>query len=225
MNFENNWMSQSQMKFYEKTVNIVANLHPNSDHYDMLMNENAPETAVGKIQYLLAYWEELRRRGVKLNAEIHAYFLRKKKNLDFIPDLVGEMKDDFEQFLELDRKFNLRLYGAVFKGYDPVSEKCYKIKGLFLSPKDNYAGKHLNLYCWTRSRHLDLIYSDDDLCNMSTNISTRYNQRMETLNRHKRIMEMFHGKIIDKMFVVKIHPTCENGYEIREAGVIHGFKG
>lgn len=214
---------ESPEYFYRKAVNIVHNLSPESNYYHFLMREEVPKTRNGKIDYLLEFWEDEKEKALILHKNIDDYYNRKKENDHYnaVDKSIGADAEDFRNFLKFDEQFDLKPYKVELKIRDQVKELEYKFKA-YLSLQDNYRGKHLNLYLWTRSHQLDWVYAGDKLHEGVPN--TRFGQKLMKLNRYKCALEMATDKIVDQMFVVNFHPSSANGCEVREVQALPSLK-
>lgn len=212
-----------ETNYFERIAeNIVNTVQPGHHYYDILMGEDAPATKDAKKKCLLEHWKKEKQKAIELYENIETYYMlkiEKKHETESINNVVNDNggNEDFNCFLEFDRTYDLKPYRIDFNIDEAFYEKRKQTKGLFLSAVDNYAGKYLNLYLWTRVRILDLQYGTD-ICEGVPD--TRFGQKAKLLNEQKCIIEMFSDKIIDKMFIVNFHPLSNENYEIREVDVI-----
>lgn len=196
---------------------IVENMRPGSKYYVFLMNR-APDGDPGEqIAVLKDYWDEQGIKGLRLINKIKNFYNAKQATYNDAEDVGASDNDDepdvtkeYENFLKFDSDYNLRPWDMLFYIRDSVRNLHARVQ-LFSSDTDNYAGKHLKLYDWTRTSDIDREYGYG--ANGLT--ESQVNRRKVKLNIYKNILESEpYNKIIDEMYIVILRPELDT-YDMR----------
>lgn len=202
---------------YEAAQGVVSNLHPGSDYYEILTKE-APDDFDAKVQFLMDLWTTEGMKGRELYRKIKHFYTLKQKKEKFIDNVEPDDLDisrEFEQFRLFEEEHDLIPWDLSFYFIDPVKKLGGWIQGLFCSETDNYAGVHLKMYYWTRTKDLRREYGKFSSDVFGTMPDNRFNRISVQLNFYRLNMERFHNKIIDEMSIVAFRPDTDS-YKIHK---------